>query len=114
MDKVELKFVMDIVGHDEETIRQMYNDWISSPKYRGHNLHLEVKENPDAIEYLGLISCIELLEKVKAHLIEILETTESLNKEDIEICINGCFIEKLKGQNEQFVASLDCGNRKDL
>jgi len=29
-DKVELKFVIDLVGHDESTIRQMYNDWLGN------------------------------------------------------------------------------------
>ncbi|MFH1528945.1 MAG: hypothetical protein ABIG69_20265 [Bacteroidota bacterium] len=38
MDKVELKFVVDIVGHDEATIIQMYNDWLASPfNYRNTN-----------------------------------------------------------------------------
>lgn len=29
--KVEIEFVRDIVGHDLNTIRQMYNDWNNSP-----------------------------------------------------------------------------------
>jgi len=38
MDKVELKFVVDIVGHDEATIIQMYNDWLGNPlNYRNNN-----------------------------------------------------------------------------
>ena len=30
MEKVEIKFVVDIVGHDEATIMQMYKDWLAS------------------------------------------------------------------------------------
>lgn len=31
MEKVEVRFVVDIVGHDEATIMQMYKDWLASP-----------------------------------------------------------------------------------
>lgn len=31
MGKVEIRFVVDIIGHDEATIIQMYNDWLASP-----------------------------------------------------------------------------------
>lgn len=32
--KVEIEFVRDIVGHDLETIQQMYNDWNNLPSLK--------------------------------------------------------------------------------
>lgn len=32
MTEEQLQFAMWLTGHDEETIKQMYNDWKCSPK----------------------------------------------------------------------------------
>ena len=86
MEKVEVKFVVDIVGHDEATIMQMYKDWLASPlnnnvqpepampkiaeiietmkKKIESSLEEFHKENPDSlkrIEYHNIIKEAELL-----------------------------------------------------
>lgn len=41
--KVEIEFVSDIVGHDIDTIKQMYKDWYNSPKAEPQGGQAEVR-----------------------------------------------------------------------
>lgn len=44
--KVEIEFVADIVGHNIETIKQMYNDWCNSPKIQTKDIQAETRAMP--------------------------------------------------------------------
>jgi len=46
MNEETLKFICWLTGHDEETIKQMYNDYSSSPQAKSIPMQLPVK--PDA------------------------------------------------------------------
>ena len=43
MDEI-IKFASYLTGHDEETIKQMYRDWQSSPNVKANPLDCEVSD----------------------------------------------------------------------
>lgn len=50
MNKETLKFICWITGHDEETIKQMYRDYSSSPQAKSIPMQLPVKPANGGLE----------------------------------------------------------------
>jgi len=56
--KVEIEFVKDVVGHDLDTIQQMYNDWNNSPslKTRAKSSVNDLITDKESVPLDGLVS----------------------------------------------------------
>ncbi len=86
MNKVELKFVVDIVGHDEATILQMYNDWLGNPFNYRNNIMQKIADYLEKLinEYLQILKTDRYKEEaafnVDEYYADLQKVTEDLRK----------------------------------